>query len=315
MATPFNMISRDAQLALTEFSTAFDSAFTLADVNEWAKSLGLVYNTKYKATFPVPISAAGFRKREGEDKFRDLFEKSFSVTPYEWQDGVRAHHLKLEAPDFIDWAGEPQRMALEAKRVSNTMIAAMLESAAGAGPTLEWDGKTLFADDHPSNPMVSGSTAIDNTITGMTALNIAALESIENRFATFVGLNGKPMSRHLTHLIVPRSMRITAEKVLRSDMQYNSALAEGANTNLLSQNLWQGVQLVVADELTTSGVFYALDATGPKPWVVVDPGATEEIVFDKSSDLYKTSGYLALSEILTLGFGAALPHSIIRCAL
>lgn len=316
MATPFNLISRDAQDALTEFSTAFDAAYTLAEVTEWAKKIGLTYKTKFKATFPIPISAAGFRKREGEDKFRDLFEKSFSAIPYEWQDGVRAHHLKLEAPDFIGWGEEPQRMALEARRLSNTMIAAMLESGSGTGPVLEFDGKTLFADDHPVAPVGAASSAvIDNTITGLTALTVDALETVETRFNGFKGPNGKPMGRKLTHLLVPRSMRLTAEKVIRSDLMYNAALNAGANTNQVSQNLWQGIQIVVADELTTSGVFYAIDATGPKPWVVVDPGAPEEIVFDKDSDLYKTSGYLAVSRILTQGYAAALPHSIIRCAL
>jgi len=315
MASPYNMISRDAQDALREFSTEFDAAYTLAEFPEWAKQLGVVYNTKFKVTFPISLSAAGFRKREGEDKFRDLFEKSFSATPYEWQDGVRAHHLKIEAPDFIGWGEEPARMALEAKRLPNIMIATMLESASGAGPTLELDGKTLFADDHPSNPSVTGSTAVDNTITGATALNVAALESIEDRFAAFVGLNGKRAGRHMTHLLVPRAMRITAEKLLYSDMQYNSALEGGANAQLTSKNLWQGVKLIVADELSTSGVFYAIDASGPKPWVVVDPGAPEEIVFDKDSDMYKTSGYLAVNRVLTLGFAAALPQSIIRVAL
>src|SRR6188474_1783370 len=98
MATPYNLISADAQAALREFSTEFDSAFTLAPVDSWARTFGVVYNTKWKATFPIPISAAGFHVREGDDKLRDLFEKSFSLTPYEWQDGIRARTSVIEAP-------------------------------------------------------------------------------------------------------------------------------------------------------------------------------------------------------------------------
>lgn len=312
MATPFNVISRDAQDALTEFSTAFDAAYTLADFPEWAKMLGLSVPGKYKTTFPVPVSAAGFRQRQGEDKFRDLFEKSLSVVPFEWQDGVRAHHLKIEAPDFIDWAGEPERIALEAKRLPNTLIAAMLE----ANPVLEFDGLTLFNDAHPVAPIGAASSAvIDNNLTGLTALTTAALETIENQFNGFKGPNGKPSGRRLTTLLVPRSMNITAQKVVRGDLMYNSALAVGTNTNQVSPNVWSGIEVIVSDELTASNVFYAIDKTGPKPWVVADPGAPEEIVFDKSSDLYKTSGYLAQSYIKIVGYAAALPYSIIKCAL
>ncbi len=313
MATPFNMISRDAQDALTEFSTAFDAAYTLADFQEWAKQLGLSVPGKYKTTFPIPISAAGFRIRQGEDKFRDLFEKSFSVSPFEWQDGVRAHHLKIEAPDFIDWAGEPARIALEAKRLPQTLIAAMLE----ANPVTEFDGLSLFNDAHPVAPVgaAGGSAVIDNNLTGLSALNIAALETIEAQFNGFKGPNGKPMGRHLTHLLVPRAMRLTAEKVINGELMYNSALNAGANTNQVSKNLWSGIEIIVSDELTATNVFYAIDATGPKPWVVADPGAPEEMVFDKSSDLYKTSGYLALNYVKIMGYAPALPHSIIKCAL
>ncbi len=315
MATPYNLISRDAQDALREFSSEFDAAYVLAEVNEWAKALGVVYNSKYKVTFPIPMSAAGFRKREGEDKFRDLFEKSFSALPYEWQDGYRAKASVLEAPDFIGWADEPARIALEARRLTNIMIAEMLESAAGAGPTLEFDGLSLFHDAHLSNPLVAGSAAVDNTITGLGSITVAALETIETRFSTFVGLNGKPTGRKITHLLVPQSLRVSAEKFLQSEMMYNASLAVGANTNLISKNLWQGVTLIVAPELTTAGVFYAIDAGGPKPWVVVDSGSPEQITFTKDDDLYKTSGYVAQNYIQTLGFAAALPYSIIRCAL
>mgnify|MGYP001559041765 CR=1 FL=1 len=46
MATPFNLVSRDAQLALTEFSSEFDAALVLADPNPWSKQFGLTNSSR-----------------------------------------------------------------------------------------------------------------------------------------------------------------------------------------------------------------------------------------------------------------------------
>src|SRR6187455_2532562 len=101
MASPYDLVSRDAQLALTEFSSEFDAALALGEVDQWAKSFALVNSSRaIRTTYPIPVSAAGYVLRQGDDKMRSLFEKSISMSPVEWVDGVAELARIIEAPDF-----------------------------------------------------------------------------------------------------------------------------------------------------------------------------------------------------------------------
>jgi hypothetical protein len=196
------------------------------------------------------------------------------------------------------------------------LIAAMLESASGAGPTLEFDSLPLFDDAHPCNLFDSAAGVFDNTITGGSAVNAALFDSIHNRFALVNGPNGRPMGRQFTTVLAPASMARTFRNFLESDLMYNATLAGGSGTALTANNIHKGtVDLVICNELTTSGVFYAIDSNGPKPWIVQDGGTPEEIRYDKDSELYKSQGKVGVKYVLTQGVKAALPHSIIRVAL
>jgi hypothetical protein len=312
MASPYDLVSRDAQLALTEFSTEFDGALALGDVDTWAKTFGLVNSSRaIRTTYPIPVSAAGYVLRQGDDKMRSLFEKSLSMSPVEWVDGVAELARIIEAPDFIGWAGEPARIALEAQRQPNALVAAMLE----ANPTLEFDSKALFASDHPVNLFDTGYSTFDNDLAA-SAFDDTMMIAILEYFRGIKGPNGKPMGRRATDFLVPASLEHTAKKFLESDLMYNATLAGGIGTQLTSNNIYKGaVNLVVCDELTTAGVFYVVDKGGPKPWIVQDSGAPEEIQYTKDDELYKNTGKIGIKYVLTMAVAAALPHSIARVTI
>ena len=126
MATPNSYLSVDAQLALTKFSQEFSEAFALGEFSNWARQFGLVDSNKYRTTFPIPVSSAGYELRAGDDRMRDLFEKSITFAPVEWTDGVVAKASVVEAPDFIGWLGEPARIAVEGLRNPNVLIASIV---------------------------------------------------------------------------------------------------------------------------------------------------------------------------------------------
>ena len=46
-------------------------------------------------------------------------EKSISMKPKTWQDGVKELASVIEAPDFIGWASEPERIAAAAQSLPN----------------------------------------------------------------------------------------------------------------------------------------------------------------------------------------------------
>jgi phage major head subunit gpT-like protein len=326
MATPFNLVSRDAQQALTEFSSDFDAALAVADAEPWAQRFGL-YNPSraIQTTYPIPISAAGYVERKGDDKMRALFEKSLSMKPKEWVDGVKAKASIVEAPDFIGWAGEPARIAREAARQPNTLVAAMLE----ANPLLdlyrhEHPGGSvastieLFADTHPVNIFdASFSTFSNDSITG-TEIDADLIKSIKLKFRNRLGPNGKKMGLRLTHLLVPAAREEEARDFFESDNLILAVQEGGANVGgVPTNNRHKGtVELVVCDEFTNDDLLYAVDGTkGVYPWIIQHGGSPEEIRYDKTDAMYKDTGDVGVKYVLLMAAAAALPHGIERITL
>lgn len=317
-STTLQYVSKDAVAFLREFSTEFDQALALGEIQVWSRGLGrcvLVHTSKaIRTTYPIPVSAAGYVERKGDDKMRQLFEKSLDMSPREWADGVKEKARVLEAPDFIGWGSEPSRIAAEEQRMPNTLLAELLE----ANPVLDFykgtahSAKTLFHATHPCHVFGEIATTFDNDRgTLVTWQNV--IKDFRQNFRDIKGPNGKPMGRRLTDLIVPAALEESAAEFLMSDLMYNAQLAQGSNVQLVSNNIYKGaVNLIVSDELTSATVVYGIDRNGPAFAILQDGGSPEEIVYDKTSDMYKNQGMVGVKYVKELAAGAALPHSIQR---
>lgn len=326
MASPYQLVSRDAQQALTEFSQDFDAAYVVADPGSWARDLGLTNSSRaIKTTYPLPISAAGYHEFKGESKFRSLFERSVSMSPKEWQDGVEEQAIRIEAPDFIGWAGEPARIAKEGARQPAKQVAAMLH----ANPYLalyseESEGGTtastirLFASNHPVNIFDSTKGTFDNDLS-ITGIDAESISAVKLYFASLLAPNGEPMGLVFDTLLVPAALSEQAKNFFESDNlilaveNAGGAIVGGVPTN----NRHKGtVNVIVCPELLDANVCYALDSkSGAYPWILQDGGEPEQIIFDKTSDLYKTKFKLAISFKLTMAVVAALPIAIARLTI
>jgi hypothetical protein len=331
MSTPFNLVSRDAQQALTEFSMAFDQALTVKDATPWATVYGLANTSKaIRTTYPIPVSAAGYKECKGDDKLRDLFEKSLSMTTKKWYDGVAALASVIEAPDFIGWGTEPQRIAKERTRLPNKLVAAMLHT----NPLLDLykvelpSGTVastvhLFDDAHPVNVVDDSFRTFDNN--HAVTLHTAALNAdisawvsvVKTRFAAKKGPNGELMGLQFNTLFVPPALAEVFKSFFESDtLVITVANAAGTENvgGVPTNNRHKGtVNLVVLDELIDTNMVYPFDANAGIPaWIVQDAGSPEEIRFDKDSDFYKNTYKVGVKYLDEVGVGAALPHAIER---
>jgi hypothetical protein len=316
-STSLQFVSRDAVAFLREFSTEFDQALALGEIQVWAKGLGrciLVHtSTAIKTTYPIPVSAAGYVERKGDDKMRQLFEKSLDMSPREWSDGVKEKARIIEAPDFVGWAGEPARIAQEEQRMPNTLIAELL----GANPVLDFykgtafAAYTLFHSAHPCN-IFEGAATFDND-RGTLAGWAAVMRDFQPYFRSIKGPNGKPMGRKLTDLLIPAALETSAKEFFLSDLMYNAQLVAAGNTNAVSNNIYKGAaNIIVSDELGSDSLIYGLDRNGPAFAILQDGGSPEEITYDKTSDMYKDQGMVGIKYVKQLAAGAALPHSVCR---
>lgn len=329
MATPFQLISRDAQDALREFSTAFDGALALAPADIWSKQFGLNYTGKFKVTFPLSISAAGYRERKGDDKMRSLYEKSLDMLPKEWSDGVAEKASIIEAPDFIGWGSEPGRIALEGNRHPNLLVSDILHN----NPVLDfyknsaYSALTMFHASHPINVFDPASPTFANDVnykvsgaTGTGIIDSGFLKGAKTRFRTRKGPNGRFLGLQFTHLLVNPAREQEARDALENDLLITTITNKAGSENVAAatgNNRMKGaVTLVVGDELQDDNIVYCLDASrGCYPWIVQDGGAPEQIIFDKSDAMYKANGKVGVKYVLTMGAAAALPQAIERVNL
>jgi len=328
MSSNFNLVSRDAQAALTEFSAAFDAALaTVEPANQWATALGLSNTSAaIRTTYPIPVDAAGYKEDKGDVPLRDLFARSMSMTTKKWSDGVSALASVVEAPDFLGWGNAPQRIAIEGSRQPNRLVAALLK----ANPLLdfyreEFAGGSvastirLFADNHPVHIFDSSQGTFDNDQSAV-ALDEEMLTAAILRFAGRKAPNGTPMGLKLDTFLVPPALSVVADKFFSSDTLVLAVknVAGAVVGGVPQNNIWGGgrFSVIVGDELLDDNVIYALDSkSGCVPWVVQTRGAPEEIVFDRTSDLYKTTYKIGVKYLLDMAAAAALPHAIERITI
>lgn len=315
MGSEYLLLSADAQRAVEEFSQDFAAALVQSPVEQWAKDLGRYKQSKaLKTTYPIPLSAAGYMEFKGDVKYRSLHEKSISLTPKTWQDGVAELASIVEAPDFTGWDAEPAAMAVAGDALLNEIIATLLE----ANAVQAFDGKAFFADDHPYNIKDASIGTFDNNITGAgTDSTVANLKLAKQYFRDRKAANGKPLGLRMTHVLVPAELEEIWRDILERDMVLDSLTTAGITGFGPLPNRHKGtVKLVVSDELTNASQWYplALNKPGMAPWVVQDEGAPEEIISDKSSFLYQSSLKIGVAYVKRANGGLLLPQCIQRWA-
>lgn len=315
MGNEYLLLSSDAQRALEEFSQDFAAALVQTPVEQWAQTIGAYKQSKaLKTTYPIPVSAAGYMEFKGDVKYRSLFEKSISLSPKTWQDGVAALASVVEAPDFIGFGSEPAAMAGAAMSLLNEIIATLLE----ANAVQLFDGKAFFAGDHPCNIFDASVGTFDNDITGAgTDSTIANLKLAKQYFRDIKAPNGKSLGLRMTHVMVPAELEEVWRDILDRDMVLDSLTTAGTTGFGPLPNRHKGtVKLVVSDELTNALQWYplALNKPGMLPWVVQDDGAPEEIINDKSSEMYKSTLKIGIAMIKRANGGLLLPQCIQRWA-
>lgn len=312
MGIELQLVSPDAQVALTEFRNDFAMAFSQGAVDAWADRLGLsVTSRALRTRWPVPIDAAGYAEFKGEIKYRSLYQKSLELVPKTWQDGVAELASVIEAPDFVGWPQAPEAMAAAALALPNEIIAGLLEGGTSA---TSWDATAsapfFFDTGKPVNLFDESVGTFDNTFSGAgTVLSSANVKLADERFRKLKGPNGKTLGLRLTHLLLPAELYWAGQEILvnaQTVIVIDSDFAAG-------ENLLKGyAQPVGANELTNSTAWYALalNKPGMHPWLVQTDGVPETIIQDKTDALYKTQLKVGVASIRRGNGALALPQCI-----
>lgn len=306
MGSEFYNLSGDAQRALEEFAQDFALAMSQSGVEAWAKENGLYKPSRaLKTTYPIPVAAAGYTELKGDLRYRSLFERSLTLIPKTWQDGIEELASTVEAPDFVGWAAEPAAMAAAAMSLPNRIISGLLT----ANATHPLDNLAFFHNSHPINVFDSSAGTFDNLFAGGgTTPAPANVKLAAEAFRAIKAPNGDPGGYRLTHILSPSCW----EEELRDVLEQGLIIQTDGTSFAAVDNRQRGrAKLIISDELPgTKWYPLALNKPGAFPWIVQDEGAPEEIRNDKTSDHYKRTLKVSLAYVLRGNGALALPHCV-----
>jgi phage major head subunit gpT-like protein len=182
----------------------------------------------------------------------------------------------------------------------------LLASNSYAGP-LAFDGKALFANDHPTYAPVGFDQ--DYTNVHALALSDVNLQTVRETGASIVGEDGQPLEVNYTHLFVSPQKEIVAKKILES-----TTYAQASGSNNAIDNPMKGLmKVVVVPRLAAAPTrWYCADLSRPlKPIIHQVRRKAEFVSRDNLSDpkvfdLDKFTYGVALRD----AFGVSLPFLI-----
>ena len=342
MGAPKYQVSHDAQGALTEYSDAFNAAYVIAEDSDLASQFGLVYpmNGQLQAVFPIPVSVPGWWEFKGDHKFRDLGERSMSVTLKTWQTGVREKVARIRSVSWNGWGDAPAQAATMLARLPSKLVGEMLALNSYQGPLLDFyreelpggsTASTLYLfDEHPINPLLpaTGTNVFTNYKASgtYTSIDEALIKHMKEYFASLKDPSGEYLGLELTHLFFNPARKQEAEDFFDISMVARPVKNEAGSENVAAiavENRHRGSVTPVEWKQWGSGfddlvIGYAQAA--PKPWVVATDGPPEELTWDENSDYFKetggnTEGYIKTSRIAKLDVKATLPHALYKVDL
>jgi phage major head subunit gpT-like protein len=221
--------------------------------------------------FPLLGVTSGMKEWVDTKKIGNLKLDNIVVTIKDWEDTIKIPRNAIDDDQLGIYSGIGARHGRTGRLLKQDLVAYQLQN----GTTITgFDGKAIFATDHPLNPAANQSNNFTST-----ALSAANYASVRASMEGFLGSDGKPLGVTVTHLIVPPALRKTAEDILIA----STLSTGGANT------LAGSAQLVVVPQLANEPtVWYVacadiappviyLEREAPKVTALVDP--TSENVF------------------------------------
>lgn len=258
-------------------SFVFQRAFGAGRPTYWQQFATPVPSDSASNVYPWIAQQLALREWNGprvalnlSEHVKELFNKTFEGT-------IKVDREKIEDDKLDMYASILVPQLAEATRKHPDQLIRDFLQANG----ITWDGKALFADDHPNfNATGTGATTYDNDYanTDLTEDNVFLIWAA---MASILGENGMPLGVTPTKLWVPPQLWQKAKKVCESDMLI-TAIRNLAGTEVVAaaaaNNSAKGLlQPVVIPEFANQGtVWYVGDDSGLlKPLVLQQRRAPE----------------------------------------
>lgn len=244
----------------TTFSLAFQQAYDNAE--SWASKIATEVPSNTRSnTYGWLAQQMRLREWSGPRIAMNLAEHRAELInkPYEGTVEIDRDEIEDDSLGIYQTVTMPM-LGQAAKKHPDQLIVQLLQSNGGAGPTM-YDGKALFADDHPDFNAASPGTYDNNFGLALTADNF---NTVWSTMASYIGENGQPLGINPKTLLVPPQLKLTAHKIMQSATYAQPVMNVAGNQNVGAatiDNVMQGwAEVVVLEEL-------ALD---PTTWYLAD---------------------------------------------
>ncbi len=304
----------DDLAAMREFDDRYIASIGAIPPDSWADFGDLIPTAAPMTTFPITALALKYLQTEGEDRFKTLLHKSFTLKSQEFDCGIQAPLLSLLQHVFAyrNWQQGPARMMIAEAKLRTTSIAGLIED----GLNQDWvDGKKFFSTTHLANLVDSSQGTWSNyQSSGASVLDIAKIQEEVTAMMDVRDENGAKLDVYPDTILVPTEKYEALKNLLAKDLILDPGGA-AATTNPFKGRF----NVVHVKEFTDSNDWYLVDSklrgsSGLAPWISVRytvPGPSLELRhFDESSDFFKNTGNIKVSSHVWYGFALAFPHCI-----
>ena len=298
----------------TTFSLAYQQAYDLAPV--WRDKIATeIPSASRSNTYGWLAQQIVLREWSGSRKAMNLAEHKAELINVSYEGTIEIDRDRIDDNNLYDYTSLiiPQ-LGQATKKHGDQLIVQLLQSNSGAGPMM-YDGKALFADDHPDYS--PAGTTYDNNF-GL-ALNASNFNTVWSAMTSYIGENGQPLGVMPNKLFVPPQLKLAALQIMQSTTYAMPVQNIAGNQNVGGATIdnilrgWAEVEVLpeLANDPTT---WYLADTTKPiKPLIhqlrrpptfvsMVNPDSPR--VFEQKSYSYGVEGRWVV--------GASLPFLIAR---
>jgi len=327
LLNPATTLPTSSQDALELWDERYNAAQLLAVPQTWVDELGEVHATPALTTkYPMSILSLKFEEtRALEGRFKTIGEKDVELTVVEYDDGIEIELVKLLTNTFSAkrWADGPAAMIQAEQLFKLKLIAdALVANTATCG----WDDLALFHASHLSNPKDATSATFSNVqTTGKDVADLSVLEAEITLMSDVLDVNGDALGIMPTHVGVPRQKYQKLRNLLKQDFVPSAASPVAGVTTMRNPYNDGSLTIVPMTQLTDVNDFYLFDMNaimkGVVPWTVAklalsSPGFDSLSLrrFDETSDHFKKTGKIAVSQHVFYGSKFLFPHAIRKIA-
>jgi hypothetical protein len=264
-----------------------------------------------RVTYPLSAMTTKFLEtKERASRFKSFEEKEFDLKVVEFDAGYEVSMLDLRTEVFAarNWAAAPGRFRTAETRHMAFKLAALLE--AGTSTLSPWDDVNFFATTHLANPFGAAVAAnqFSNYQSAGTAPTLANIQLEMIAMSTQVkDENGDKLGAMAKEIWLPTEKFQTV-----SDLLNQAQLASGESNYMKGK-----LTAVHVPELTDVNDWYLVDtdllAAGYEPMIAAkyqEPSSLGLRYWDESSDFFKDTGKIKVSQHIWTGFGLVFPHAI-----